>query len=54
MINHLWSESDPGTTKIRLISAREATRTEIRYHDHHIQAGAKVFSPVSIERSVWQ
>jgi len=54
MINHLWSESDPGTTKIRLTSAREATRTEIRYRDHHIQAGAKVFSPVSIERSVWE
>jgi uncharacterized DUF497 family protein len=29
-IVYLWSESDPATTKIRLISAREATQTEIR------------------------
>jgi uncharacterized protein len=27
---HLWSEPDPETTKIRLISARIATQTEIR------------------------
>jgi uncharacterized protein len=27
---YLWSESDPRTTKIRLISARTATQAEIR------------------------
>ena len=30
---YLWSESDPATTKIRLISAREATKTEIRHYE---------------------
>lgn len=30
-IVYLWSESDPGTTKIRLIMARQATRNEIRH-----------------------
>ena len=28
-IVYLWSESDAATTKIRLISAREATRVEV-------------------------
>ena len=32
-IAYLWLESDPATTKIRLISAREATRTEIRHYE---------------------
>jgi uncharacterized DUF497 family protein len=27
---YLWTESDPETTEIRLISARDATQTEIR------------------------
>ena len=31
-IVYLWSESDPAATKIRLISAREATQTEIRHY----------------------
>ena len=30
---YLWSESDPAITKIRLISAREATKTEIRHYE---------------------
>ena len=30
---YLWSESDRATTKIRLISAREATQTEIRHYE---------------------
>ncbi|MEX2264295.1 MAG: BrnT family toxin [Bryobacteraceae bacterium] len=29
---YLWSEVDPATTKIRLISAREATQTEICHY----------------------
>jgi hypothetical protein len=29
-IVYLWSEADPATTKVRLISARGATQTEIR------------------------
>ena len=29
---YLWSEVDPEPTKIRLISARTATRTEIRHY----------------------
>jgi len=29
-IVYLWGESDPAITKIRLISARKATQTEIR------------------------
>jgi uncharacterized DUF497 family protein len=29
---YLWSEADPETTKIRLISARASTRTEIRQY----------------------
>jgi uncharacterized DUF497 family protein len=32
-IAYLWSESDAATTKIRLISAREATRREIRRYE---------------------
>jgi uncharacterized DUF497 family protein len=32
-IIYLWSESDPATTKTRLISAREATQTEIRHYE---------------------
>ncbi|MFN0167603.1 MAG: BrnT family toxin [Bryobacteraceae bacterium] len=31
-IVYLWSESDPAAMKIRLISAREATQTEIRHY----------------------
>lgn len=31
-IVYLWTESDPATTKIRLISARAATQTEIRHY----------------------
>ncbi len=29
-VSHLWSESNPVTTKVRLVSARKATQTEIR------------------------
>ena len=29
---YLWSAADPAATKIRLISARKATQTEIRYY----------------------
>jgi uncharacterized DUF497 family protein len=29
---YLWSEADPATVKIRLISAREAAKTEIRQY----------------------
>jgi hypothetical protein len=32
-IVYLWSESDPATTKIRLIMARQATRNEIRHYE---------------------
>ena len=32
-IAYLWLESDPATMKIRLISAREATWTEIRHYE---------------------
>ena len=32
---YLWSESDPATTKIRLISARKATQTEIRHYQEN-------------------
>ena len=32
-IVYLWSESDPATTKVRLISAREATPAEIRRYE---------------------
>ncbi len=35
-IVYLWSESDPATTKIRLISAREATHTEIRHYEESV------------------
>jgi uncharacterized protein len=35
-IVYLWSESDPAATKIRLISAREATRTEMRYYEENL------------------
>ena len=31
-IIYIWAESDPATTKIRLISAPESTKTEIRYY----------------------
>lgn len=30
---YIWSESDPGTTKVRLISARKATRAEIHQYE---------------------
>jgi uncharacterized DUF497 family protein len=29
---YLWSDADPEPTKIRLISARTATQTEIRHY----------------------
>jgi uncharacterized protein len=29
---YLWSDADPAATKVRLISARNATQTEIRYY----------------------
>ena len=29
---YLWSDADPAATKIRLISARKATQTEIQYY----------------------
>jgi uncharacterized DUF497 family protein len=35
-IVYLWSESDPGTTKIRLIMARQATRNEIRHYEESL------------------
>ena len=35
-IVYLWSESDPATTKIRLISAREATQAEIRQYEESL------------------
>jgi uncharacterized protein len=33
---YLWSDSNPATTKIRLISAREATQTEIRHYEESL------------------
>ena len=35
-IAYLWSEADPATTKIRLISARQATQTEIRQYEENL------------------
>ncbi len=35
-IVYLWSESDPATTKIRLIMARQATRNEIRHYEESL------------------
>ena len=35
-VSYLWSESDPATTKIRFISAREATKTEIRQYQESL------------------
>jgi len=35
-IVYLWSESDPGTPKIRLIMARQATRNEIRHYEESL------------------
>ncbi len=35
-IVYLWSEPDPRTSKIRLISAREATPTEIRQYEENL------------------
>ena len=32
---YLWSESDPATIKIRLISARKATQMEIRHYQEN-------------------
>jgi uncharacterized DUF497 family protein len=32
---YLWSESEPPITKIRLISARRATPTEIRQYEEN-------------------
>lgn len=31
-VAYIWTEADPALTKIRLISARRATATEIRYY----------------------
>jgi hypothetical protein len=33
---YLWAESDPQTTKVRLISARAATRNEIRRYQESL------------------
>ncbi len=33
---YLWSESDPATTKVRVISAREATEAEIRHYQESL------------------
>jgi uncharacterized DUF497 family protein len=30
---YLWTEVDPATTKVRIISARKATQTEIRQYE---------------------
>jgi hypothetical protein len=35
-IVYVWSESDPATTKIRLIMARQATRNEIRHYEESL------------------
>jgi uncharacterized DUF497 family protein len=35
-IVYLWSETDPATTKVRLISARRATPTEIRHYQENL------------------
>jgi uncharacterized DUF497 family protein len=35
-IVYLWSEPDPATTKIRLISARDATPAEIRQYEESL------------------
>ena len=35
-IIYLWSESDPAATKVRLISARAATQTEIRHYEESL------------------
>jgi uncharacterized DUF497 family protein len=35
-IVYLWSESEPATTKIRLIMARQATRNEIRHYEESL------------------
>lgn len=35
-VAYLWSEADTAATKIRLISARRATQTEIRYYQEGI------------------
>jgi len=33
---YLWSESEPRTTKIRLISARQATSAEVRQYEENL------------------
>ncbi len=33
---YLWHEIDQATTKIRLISARQATRSEIRFYEENL------------------
>ncbi|MBK5292149.1 MAG: BrnT family toxin [Acidobacteriia bacterium] len=33
---YLWSDADTAATKIRLISARKATQTEIGYHQEGV------------------
>jgi uncharacterized protein len=35
-IAYLWSEGDSTTTKIRIISARAATQTEIHYYEENL------------------
>jgi uncharacterized DUF497 family protein len=35
-IVYLWSEADPATTKVRMISARAATQTEIRHYEESL------------------
>ena len=34
-VAYLWSESEPATIKIRLISARKATQMEIRHYQEN-------------------
>ncbi len=33
---YLWSDADPSTTKIRLITVRKATQAEIRYYQEGV------------------
>jgi uncharacterized DUF497 family protein len=35
-VAYTWSEADPATTEIRLISARKATHTEIRQYQESL------------------
>jgi uncharacterized DUF497 family protein len=35
-VAYVWAESEPATVKIRLISARDATKTEIRHYQESL------------------